>query len=71
MPGPYWQVTGASDIPAMALFRQLRANGFSVTLFEGDDKFIRVMAGPYVEAESLEDAKSKLENAGFHPLRIW
>ena len=71
-PAPYWQVLGATDTPAIVLFRSLESKGFRGMLFRAnEDGQVRVMAGPYFDQQSLEKAKGELETAGFRPLRVW
>ena len=71
-PAPYWQVLGATDAPAIALFRRLESKGFRGMLIRAnEDGQVRVMAGPYFDQQSLEKAKGEIEAAGFRPLRVW
>jgi beta-lactamase regulating signal transducer with metallopeptidase domain len=71
-PSPFWQVTGASDMPAMALFRELQAKGFRAAMLPSrEDNQVRVMVGPYFDPQSLAQAKDQIERAGFHALRVW
>jgi cell division septation protein DedD len=69
---PYWQVAGKGDVLAMTLFRDLQSKGFRAALFASkEDNLVRVMVGPYFDSQSLEKAKTEIESAGFHALRIW
>ncbi len=72
VPGTFWQVAGQDDMPANTMVRLLKEKGFnSIRLATSNDKQLRVMVGPYQDAQSLEQAKAALETAGRHPLRTW
>jgi cell division septation protein DedD len=69
--GSFWQVTGGPNT-ANALTRLLKEKGFrAVPLASTEDNLIRVMVGPYGDAQSLDRAKTSLEAAGFRAVRIW
>ena len=69
--GSFWQVTGGAGT-ANVLTRLLKEKGFhAVSLTSTADNLVRVMVGPYHDAQSLDRAKVNLEGAGFHPVRIW
>jgi hypothetical protein len=71
-PAPYWQVMGDPDTPANTLIRQLREKGFRAgPVLSAQDNLVRVMVGPFPEAEALAHAKGALEAAGVHPIRVW
>jgi cell division septation protein DedD len=67
----YWHVIGATDIPAIDLYRQLRGKGFEAVLHAGSDRLTRVLAGPYFDETSASKARRGLEAAGFRVLRKW
>jgi beta-lactamase regulating signal transducer with metallopeptidase domain/cell division septation protein DedD len=70
-PDPYWQVAG-SDVPAVTLLRNLESKGFHAVLYPSrEDNLVRVMVGPYSDAQTLERAKGEIEAAGFRALRVW
>jgi beta-lactamase regulating signal transducer with metallopeptidase domain/cell division septation protein DedD len=68
---PFWQVMGSTDMPANALAGLLKAKGFSASLLGGQDNLVRVVVGPYPDAQSLDQAKGALVAAGFRAVRIW
>jgi beta-lactamase regulating signal transducer with metallopeptidase domain/cell division septation protein DedD len=67
----YWQVVGATDMPAMDLYRRLREKGFASVLHSGSDQLTRVLAGPYFDDTSAAKSRTSLEAAGFRVLRKW
>ena len=59
-------------MPANTLVRLLREKGFGAALHHKvNEDVVRVMAGPYFDQQSTNQAKSALEAAGFRPLRMW
>ena len=67
-----WQVVGEHEVLAADLFRQLRAREFPAMMNDSPvDHQVRVIAGPYFDAQSLEQAKVALESAGFRTIRAW
>src|SRR5207249_3504133 len=71
-PASFWQVMGANDMPANSLVRLLKEKGFSATLVVPvQDNLVRVMVGPYSDAQSLDRAKAALETAGFQAIQTW
>lgn len=71
MVAEYWQVVGATDMPAMDLYRRLRERGFEAVLHAGSDRLTRVLAGPYFDEATANKIKPALEAAGFRVLRKW
>ena len=71
--GSCWQVVGDAGMPANKLERLLRSKGFpAMIVVSGQDSpVVRVMAGPYFDAQSVEQAKAALERGGFKPIRVW
>jgi hypothetical protein len=70
-PEPYWQVAGG-NVPAITLLRDLESKGFHAVLYPSrEDNLVRVMVGPYSDAQALARAKGEIEAAGFQALRIW
>jgi cell division septation protein DedD len=71
-PQPYWQVTASPNITAGALVRGLNAKGFNASLLGSrEDPLVRVIVGPYADAQALEKAKGELIAAGVTPVRVW
>jgi len=69
-PGSYWQVIATSNhTSAEALAQSLKDKGLPVTLSPGPNNLVRVLVGPYTDTASMGKAKTKLEDAGFHPVR--
>lgn len=72
--GSYWQVSPPiPEIDGNQAIKMLRAKGFQSQIVEivaGQDNFVRLVVGPYTDAESLAQAKTALEAAGFKPIRI-
>lgn len=69
-PGSYWQVIATSNrTSADALLQSLKDKGFPVTLSPGPNNLVRVLVGPFTDTQALGRAKSRLEDAGFHPVR--
>jgi cell division septation protein DedD len=72
LPGSYWQIAPPSRMSAVDLVHRLNAKGFQSMMFVSkNDNQVRVMAGPYGDATSLDQAKVQLEAAGFVALRKW
>ena len=72
VPGTFWQVTGANDMPAGTLIRLLEDKGFRPLATQmREDNLVRVMVGPYNDPQSLERAKEALQAAGVQPIRTW
>jgi len=67
-PGTYWQVIATAQTQAEMVAKALQEKGFPTTLGQGPNNLVRVLVGPYPDTQSLGEAKSKLENAGFHPI---
>ncbi|MBZ5576508.1 MAG: SPOR domain-containing protein [Acidobacteriia bacterium] len=69
-PGSYWQVIATSNrTSAEALSQSLKDKGFPVTLSPGPNNLVRVLVGPYSDTQAMGRAKTRLEDAGFHPVR--
>lgn len=74
----YWQVVSQdAAMPANTLLGLLRSKGFQAMLLmqnaaggQGTLE-VKVMAGPYSDAQALEQAKAALEKAGFKPIQVW
>jgi hypothetical protein len=63
---------GGTEMLAADLFRQLRAKGFPAMMHDSPvDHQVRVIAGPYFDAQALEQAKVALDVAGFRTIRTW
>jgi cell division septation protein DedD len=67
-PGTYWQVIAVPQAQAEIVAKALKDKGFPTSLGQGPNNLVRVLVGPYPDTQSLGEAKSKLENAGFHPI---
>lgn len=68
-PGSYWQVIATSNrTSAEGMVAGLKEKGLPVTLSPGPNNLVRVLVGPYADAQSLGRAKTVLETAGFHPV---
>jgi cell division septation protein DedD len=67
-PGTYWQVIAVPQAQAEIVAKALKEKGFPTSLGQGPNNLVRVLVGPYPDTQSLGEAKSKLENAGFHPI---
>jgi hypothetical protein len=67
-PGTYWQVIAVPQPQAEIVAKALKEKGFPTSLGQGPNNLVRVLVGPYGDTQSLGEAKSKLENAGFHPI---
>jgi hypothetical protein len=67
--GSYWQVMAVAPADGEVLARTLKGKGFPVTLTQGPNNLVRVLVGPYKDAQSMGKAKTDLENAGFRPIR--
>lgn len=68
-PGSYWQVIATSNrTSAEALLQTLKDKGFPVTLSPGPNNLVRVLVGPFGDTASKGRAKTRLEEAGFHPV---
>jgi beta-lactamase regulating signal transducer with metallopeptidase domain/cell division septation protein DedD len=71
-PDTFWHVMGSTEMPANTLVRLLHEKGFWPTLLtSSEDNLVRVMVGPYRDAQSLEQARASLEAAAFRPIRQW
>jgi cell division septation protein DedD len=68
-PGSYWQVLAVPRRDAEVVCRTLKDKGFPVVMHSAPNDLVRVLAGPYTDAESMDKAKTKLEEAGFHTIR--
>jgi hypothetical protein len=68
VPGTYWQVIAVPQAQAEIVAKALKDKGFPTSLGQGPNNLVRVLVGPYPDTQSLGEAKSKLENAGFHPI---
>jgi cell division septation protein DedD len=66
--GTYWQVIAVPQAQAEIVAKALKDKGFPTSLGQGPNNLVRVLVGPYADTQSLGEAKSKLENAGFHPI---
>jgi uncharacterized iron-regulated membrane protein len=66
--GTYWQVIAVPQAQAEIVAKALKDKGFPTSLGQGPNNLVRVLVGPYPDTQSLGEAKSKLENAGFHPI---
>ena len=66
--GTYWQVIAVPEAQAEIVAKALKDKGFPTSLGQGPNNLVRVLVGPYADTQSLGEAKSKLENAGFHPI---
>jgi hypothetical protein len=66
--GTYWQVIAVPQAQAEIVAKALTDKGFPTSLGQGPNNLVRVLVGPYPDTQSLGEAKSKLENAGFHPI---
>ena len=70
--GQGWQVMSTDGTLAVDLYRQLRDKGFPGLLHSSPvDNQVRVIAGPYFDQQSLNQAKTALETAGFRIMRLW
>ncbi|HUI78401.1 MAG TPA: SPOR domain-containing protein [Bryobacteraceae bacterium] len=67
-PGTYWQVIAVPQAQAEMVAKALKDKGFPTSLGQGPNNLVRVLVGPYGDTQALGEAKSKLENAGFHPI---
>ena len=68
-PGSYWQVIATSNrVAAEGMVAGLKEKGLPVTLGPGPNNLVRVLVGPYGDAQSLGRAKTVLEGAGLHPV---
>jgi beta-lactamase regulating signal transducer with metallopeptidase domain len=71
-PGMFWQVLGADGLTANALIGSLKQKGFNASaVMAAHDNLVRVVAGPYSDVQSFEQAKAAIEAAGFRVLRQW
>jgi cell division septation protein DedD len=68
-PGNYWQVMAIKPEVSDAMRQTLKDKGFPVALTPGTSNLIRVLVGPYADAQSLGKAKTELEKAGFNTVR--
>jgi hypothetical protein len=63
---------GSDGMRAIDLFQQLRDKGFPAMMHDSPvDHQVRVIAGPYFDTRSLEQARSALAAAGFRIMRLW
>jgi beta-lactamase regulating signal transducer with metallopeptidase domain len=72
--GAYWQVGGPDGITAGELVRQLKNQGISARMIgaaRATGVQVAVFAGPYVDEQSLAQARVAIEIAGFRALRRW
>lgn len=69
MPGLFWQVAGGQS--AADLVTLLRQKGFPFHILAAGDRLVRVMVGPYPDAQQLEQGKAALTAAGVQVLREW
>jgi len=68
-PGSYWQVLATiNHNSAEAMQQSLKDKGLPSTLSPGPNNLVRVLVGPYGDAQSLGRAKTVLETAGLHPV---
>jgi cell division septation protein DedD len=67
-PGNYWQVIATQQAQAEIVAKALKDKGFPTSLGPGPNNLVRVLVGPYQDAQTLGHAKSELENAGFRPI---
>jgi len=68
-PGSYWQVIATSNrVAAEGMVAGLKEKGLPVALSPGPNNLVRVLVGPYGDAQSLGRAKTVLEGAGLHPV---
>ena len=70
-PGTYWQVVGATEMPALELYRKLREGRFDAVMHAGSDGLTRVLGGPYFDDQTADKAKKEMEAAGYKVLRRW
>ncbi|MGB9456112.1 MAG: GWxTD domain-containing protein [Bryobacteraceae bacterium] len=70
--GSYWQLMVSVSDAAGAVARSLRTGGFPVLTYPvpGRPGMAQVLVGPYPDEASLAKAKTALEAAGYHPVRI-
>jgi cell division septation protein DedD len=68
-PGSYWQVMAVPQVDAEVVARALKDKGFPASLSPGPNNLVRVLVGPYSDAQQLGKAKADLENAGMRPIR--
>jgi cell division septation protein DedD len=68
-PGTYLQVMAIKKQDADVIAKALQGKGFPTLMTPSSREGIfRVMVGPYKDATSLGNAKTELENSGFHPI---
>jgi cell division septation protein DedD len=68
-PGTYLQVMAIKKQDADVIAKALQGKGFPTLMTPSSiEGIFRVMVGPYRDATSLGNAKTELENSGFHPI---
>jgi hypothetical protein len=68
-PGTYLQVMAVTRSDAEVIAKALMGKGFPALITPSSREGIfRVLVGPYKDATSLGNAKTELENTGFHPI---
>jgi cell division septation protein DedD len=68
-PGTYLQVMAVTRSDAEVIAKALTGKGFPALITPSSREGIfRVLVGPYKDATSLGNAKTELENTGFHPI---
>lgn len=68
-PGTYLQVMAIKKQDADVIAKALQSKGFPTLMTPSSiEGIFRVMVGPYKDATSLGNAKTELENSGFHPI---
>ena len=68
-PGTYLQVMAIKKQDADVIAKALQGKGFPTLMTPSSlEGIFRVMVGPYKDATSLGNAKTELENSGFHPI---
>jgi cell division protein FtsN len=67
--GTYLQVMAIKRVDAEVIVKALQGKGFPTCMTPSSiEGIFRVMVGPYKDATALGNAKTQLENSGFHPI---
>jgi DedD protein len=68
-PGTYLQVMAIKKQDADVIAKALQGKGFPTLMTPSSiEGIFRVLVGPYKDNTSLGNAKTELENSGFHPI---
>jgi cell division protein FtsN len=68
-PGTYLQVMAVKRVDAEVIVKALQGKGFATLMTPSPlEGMFRVLVGPYKDATILGNAKTELENSGFHPI---